>query len=191
MTGTVGISSTVIISVLMLAMMVPISVANTVSRASSKALRAPSNTPRESRVEQVAIAHSVRECHAAVQRDVVEAPVPDRCVQHAVCGKGHDGANDSSGDDVVPVVEFVDSERTADEDRAEDGGVDGDELPHCRVVVCKHLELRVEVQREVDEASESRGGVAAGERLQAVVNLVWVSGANIPREVNLLESGSV
>lgn len=122
---------------------------------------------------------------------MVEAPIPDGCVQHTVCGKGHNSADDTSGDDVVPVVEFINSERTADEHRAEDGGVDGDELPHGRVVVGKHLELRVEVQREVDEASESRGGVAAGERLQAVVNLVWVSGANVAREVNLLESGSV
>lgn len=122
---------------------------------------------------------------------MVEAPVPDGSVQHAVSRKGHDGTDDGAGNNVVPVVEFVNSERTADEHRAKDGSVDGDELPHGRVVVGKHLELRVEVQRQVDEASESRGGVATGERLQTVVDLVWVSSANVTRKVDLLESGSV
>jgi hypothetical protein len=110
---------------------------------------------------------------------VVEAPVPDGSVRHAVSRKGHDRADDGAGHHVVPVVELVNSECTTDEHRAEDGGVDDDELPHGRVVVGEDLELGVEIQVEEDETGKGSCRMAAGERLQAVVNLVWVSGADV------------
>jgi hypothetical protein len=38
----------------------------------------------------------------AEERDVVEAEVPDRSVDHAVGAKGHQGADNSASEDIVP-----------------------------------------------------------------------------------------
>lgn len=122
---------------------------------------------------------------------MVEAPVPDGRVRHAVSRKGHDSADDGAGHHVVPVVELVNSERTADEHRAEDGRPDDNELPHGRVVVGEDLELGVEVQGQKDEARKGGRRMAAGERLQAVVDLVWVSRADVARVVDLREAAPV
>lgn len=163
---------------------------NTIST-TRKALTSPAHAPRKRRSKQVSIASHVRERHAAVQRDVVEAPVPDGGVCHAVCRKGHDSTDNGASHHVVPVVEFVNSERTADEHRAEDGRVDDDELPHGWMVVGEDLELGVEVQGQEDEARKGGRRMAAGERLQAVVNLVWVSRADVAGVVDLREAAPV
>lgn len=155
------------------------------------ALASPPRAPCECRSKQIPIAGHVRKRHAAVQGDVVESPVPDGRVRHAVSRKGHGRADDGAGHHVVPVVELVNSERTADEHRAEDGHVDDDELPHGRVVVGKDLELGVEVQVQKDKARKGGRRMAAGERLQAVVNLVWVAGADVARVVDLREAAPV
>lgn len=158
---------------------------------SGKARASPSHAPRKRRAKQIPIASHVRERHAAVQRDVVEAPVPDGGVRHAVSRKGHDSTDNGTGNHVVPVVELVDSERTTDKHGAENGRVNDNELPHGRVVVGKDLELGVEVQVQEDEARKSSRRMAAGERLQAVVNLVWVSGADVAGVVDLREAAPV
>lgn len=60
----------------------------------------------------------------------------------------------------LPVVELVNCQGTANKARAEDRGVDCDQLPHSRVIVGKDLELGVEVKVQIDEACEGGGCVA-------------------------------
>lgn len=55
---------------------------------------------------------------------------------------------------------FVDGEGTTDETSAEDGSVQGNDFPHCGVVVGKDLELCVEVQVQEDEAGKGSRRVA-------------------------------
>lgn len=131
------------------------------------------------------------EGRAAVERDVVEAPVPNGSIRHAVRGEGHHGANDGACDDIIPVVELVDGQGAADEHSAEDGGVDSDQLPHAGVVVGKDLELGIEVEVQVHEPTKGGGGVTRGEGFQAVVDGVWVAGADVAREHDLLEASAV
>lgn len=128
---------------------------------------------------------------AAIERDVIVAPVPDGSICHAVGGESHHGANDCAGDNVVPVVELVNGQRTADKHSAEDRGVDDDQLPHARVIVGENLELGVEVQVKVDKSAKGCGSVAGGERLKAVIDGVCVARANVAREHDLLEAGAV
>lgn len=66
---------------------------------------------------------------------MVGAPVPDRCIYHSVGAERHDGADNSAGETIIPVVVLVNGESTCDECRAEDGSVGCDELPHGRVVI--------------------------------------------------------
>ena len=121
----------------------------------------------------------------AQERDVVEAEVPDGGVDHAVGAEGHDGANDGAGEDVVPVVVFVDGEGAADQAGTEEGCVDGDELPHGRVVVGVDLELSVQVKVQEHEASKGSGGVTRWHRLERVVDLLAVPCADTPVEHDL------
>lgn len=64
------------------------------------------------------------------------------------------------------------------------------------MVVGEYLQLGVEVQEQVDEASESRGRMARWERLQTVVDLVLVASAyaaivhnSSPASASLLSKG--
>lgn len=57
---------------------------------------------------------------------MVEAEIPDGCIDHSVCAECEHGPDDSAAEAVVPVVELVDGERSRDEGRGEDGGVDSD-----------------------------------------------------------------
>jgi len=128
------------------------------------------------------------ESRAAVERDVVDAPVPDRSVHHTVARESKDSTDDGAGEDIVPVVVLVDGEGTANKTGAEDGGVDGDELPEGRVVVGEDLEFGVEVEVQEDEAGECGGCVATGHGLEGVVDLGLVTGADLGTEVDLLET---
>ena len=56
---------------------------------------------------------STRVWSRTVQRDVVVSPVPDGTVDHAIGTESHDGTNDSAGDTVIPIMEFVDGEGTS------------------------------------------------------------------------------
>lgn len=51
----------------------------------------------------------------AQKRDVIEAEVPYRSVDHAVRAEGHESTDDRSSEDVVPVVIFVDAEGTTNQ----------------------------------------------------------------------------
>lgn len=152
----------------------------------SGAVSAPASLSREDSVGQFRALHGVHKRRASVQGNVVISPVPNGRVGHSVRRKGHHGADDGAGDDVVPVVELVNGEGASDQNGAENGGVDEDELPHGRVVVGEDLELGVEVEVQEDEAGERGRRVATGKGLQAVVDLVWVAGADFPRVENLL-----
>ena len=136
-------------------------------------------------------AAGVGEGRAAVQGDVVEAEVPDGGVDHAVRREGHDGPDDGAGEHVVPVVVLVDGQGAADQARAQDRRVDGDQLPHGRVVVGKDLELGVEVEVQVDEAREGGRGVARRHRLERVVDLLGVARADLGRVVDAREARPV
>ena len=121
----------------------------------------------------------------AEERNVVEAEVPDRCVDHAVAAESHHGADDCASEDIVPVVILINCEGTADQAGAENGSVEDNELPHGRVVVGKDLELGVEVEVEEDKASKGSRGVARGHGLEAVVDLLLVACANATVEHDL------
>lgn len=83
---------------------------------------------------------------------MVESKVPDGRIDHSVGGDGHDGSDDGASDDVVPIVIFVDSKSARDEGCTEEGGIEGDELPHCGMVVGEDFEFGVEVEIEEEEA---------------------------------------
>lgn len=159
------------------------------SAAPARALnRAPARLASEDVVVEAiegAWACAVDEGSVAEERDVVEAEVPDGGVDHAVGGEGHHCADYGAGEDVVPVVVFVDGEGAADEAGAENGRVQDDQLPHGWVVVGEDLELCVEVKIQEDKASKGSSSVARWHRLQAVINLLLVSRADAAVEHNL------
>ena len=88
-------------------------------------------------------------------------------------------------------MELVNGQGTPDKTCAEDRGVDGNQLPHGRVIVGKDLELGVEVEVQVDKAGKGGGRVARRHGLEAVVDSVSVSGADLRRVIDLLEPGGV
>lgn len=59
--------------------------------------------------------HAVAEADISRNRNVIEAEVPHARVDHAVCAYCHCGSDDSTRDNVVPVVELVDRERAGDQ----------------------------------------------------------------------------
>lgn len=85
-------------------------------------------------------------------------------------------------------MEFVDGESSTDEAGTENRSVDGDKLPHGWVVVGKDLELGVEVQVQIDEASKGGSGVATRHRLKTVIDLIRVTSANLSCVVELEET---
>lgn len=89
------------------------------------------------------------------------------------------------------MVELIDRQSAGNQGSYQDGRVDGDQLPHGRVVVREDLELRIEVQIQVDEASEGGSGVARRERLERIIDLVLIARADLRRVVYLVETGSV
>lgn len=122
---------------------------------------------------------------------MVKAPVPDRGVNHAIGRECHNSTDGSTGEDVPPVVELIDRQSAGNQGSYQDGRVDGDQLPHGRVVVREDLELRIEVQIQVDEASEGGSGVTGRERLERIIDLVLVARADLRRVVYLIEAGGV
>lgn len=85
----------------------------------------------------------------------------------------------------LPVVVLVNGKRTTDQTSSENRCVDGNQLPHGRVVVGEDLELCVQVKVEEDEASKSSSGVARWHGLQAVVDLLLVTRADAAVEHDL------
>lgn len=103
-------------------------------------------------------------CKTCWRIDVLTAEVPDGSVGHTVSGESHDSTNNGSGENVVPVVELVNGQGPTNEACTEDRSVDGNELPHGRVVVGEDLQLRVQVAVEVHESCERCRGMARGHR---------------------------
>jgi hypothetical protein len=69
--------------------------------------RAPVSLAREDGVMEAverACACTVDEGRVAEQGNVVEAEVPDGCVNHAVGAEGHHRANNGAGEDVIPGI---------------------------------------------------------------------------------------
>jgi len=115
---------------------------------------APSSPPSgNSLAPAVLAAESVVEAsHVAPgEGNVVEAEVPNAGVHHPVGTQSENGTDDSAGDNIVPVVVFINREGTRDQGGAENRGVESRELPHVRRVVGEDLELGVEVQVQEDE----------------------------------------
>ncbi|KAH0536669.1 hypothetical protein FGG08_006464 [Glutinoglossum americanum] len=165
-------------------------------------IRTPPRTPREGPIPGPALRAPVLERRVPPQRHVVEPEIPDARVDHAIAADGHHGSDDGAGEAVVPVVVFVDGESAGDEGRAEEGSVDGDELPEGGVVVAEELDYSTGVQRREGERGEreggrgregerekrerergsrtSRGTMPARKTLQRIVNLLPIPGANPP-----------
>ena len=142
---------------------------------------------KDSVVEAVecAGASTVNKGSMAEDGNVVEAEVPNRSVDHAVGAEGHEGANERTCKDIIPVVELVDGESTADQAGAENGGVEGNELPHSGVVVGEDLELSIEVEVQEHETGESSSGVTRGHGLEGVVDFRLVARADAAVEHDL------
>jgi hypothetical protein len=145
----------------------------------------PASLVSEDSIDEFGTRHVVLEGSVAVEGNVVEAEVPDGSKGHPVGRESEDGTNDGTSKDIVEVVVLVDGKGTSDQDSTEDRGVSSDELPHGRVVVGEDLELGVEVQVQVDKASESSSGVTTGHRLKSIVDLSLVTSADIGGEVEL------
>jgi hypothetical protein len=145
----------------------------------------PASLVSEDSINELSTRHVVLEGSVAVEGNVIEAEVPDGGKGHSVGGESEDGTNDGTSEDVVEVVVLVDGESTSNQDSTENGGVGSDELPHGGVVVGEDLELGVEVQVQVDKASESSSGVTTGHGLKSIVDLGLVTSADIGGEVEL------
>lgn len=147
----------------------------------------PAGLSCEDGIDPIA-ATAISERRPTVQGYMVVPPVKNSSIRHPVSGKGHDCANDGSRKYIIPVVILVNRQRTSDEHCSQDGRIDQDQLPHGGVVVGEDLELRIQVQVQVHEAGKGSRRVSAGERLEAVVDLLLVAGANVGREVQLVEA---
>lgn len=80
----------------------------------TSASAAPAYTAGENGVGQLRVGKV--KGNAAVQGDVVEAPVPDSSISHAVRAEGHGCSDESTSHHIVPVVKFVNGQSTTNED---------------------------------------------------------------------------
>ena len=85
-------------------------------------------------------------------------------------------------------MELVNGQGATNEAGTEDGSIDGNELPHGRVVVGENLQFCVEVAVEVHEPCKRGGGVTGGHGLEGIVDLGLVSRADAAVEHNLVVS---
>ena len=141
-------------------------------------VRAPTRLAREDSVVEAvkgAGTCAINKGRVAEEGDMIKAKVPDRSIDHAVRGEGHDGSDEGACEDIVPagevvnscakrdvadlLVVFVNGEGTADETGTENRSVNSNELPHGRVVVGPDLQLGVQVEIQKDEAGKCSGGV--------------------------------
>ena len=112
------------------------------------------------------------------EQHMVEPKVRHRCKGLAERDNRAEGADDSAHQEIIPMVEGVDGEGAADKESAEERCEEEDHLPVCRVVRTHDLELRVEVEGEIEETRPCCCRVPGGHRLECVVNLVFVSRAD-------------
>ena len=84
---------------------------------------------------------------------MVEPEVPDGSVDHSIRGQSHDRSNNGASNKVVPVVIFVNGQGAGDEGCAKNWCVQGDQLPHCWVMVGEDFEFGIQVKVEEGKAS--------------------------------------
>ena len=132
-------------------------------------IETPTNLTREDSAAEATSTHragTIGEWGVPCQGNMVEPEIPDTGIYHTIGAESHDCANDGTCKTVIPVMELVDRQCTADQHSTQDRRIDRNQLPERWVVVCEDLELGVEIQIEEDEASERSGGVARRERFQ-------------------------
>lgn len=132
----------------------------------------PAHTPRNSvrQIVNVALLLLKRKGLLRLQVKVVEAPVPDSSIRSAICGEGHDGADDGPGDDVVPVVSGVDCQRAGDHQGGQQRQHREGKFPEGRAVVGPDFELRVKPQEQKPKARKGSCSVSAGEGSDGVLD---------------------
>ncbi|KAH0551745.1 hypothetical protein GP486_007037 [Trichoglossum hirsutum] len=120
------------------------------------------------------------------QRDVVDAVIPQTRVHDPVAARGHDGADDGAGDDVVGVVVLAHDQGAAQEGGGEDGDVGQDEDEVGRLVVGEELELGVQVDGQSGMGRSAGLKTGPREKQERVVVVVVVAVGNTP-----IKSGSL
>jgi hypothetical protein len=162
----------------------PITRANppTIFTAHNMFLPVPSNTTSPARLacknSILQLCSRTRERYRAIQRNMINPPIPNPRINHPITAKRHDRANDRASQTIIPIMILIDRQRTRDQRSAENRGVGGDEFPHRRMVVGPYLQLGVQVQVQEHEACEGSSGVARWEGLEGVVDFILVAGAD-------------
>jgi len=128
------------------------------------------------------------ESHRSVEGDVVNPPIPDASVSHAIRRERHDSTDDTTSQNIIPMMELIDGQRACDEACSEDGGVDCCEFPERGVVVGEDLQFAIEVERQKNETCKGGGAVARRHGFEGVVDLLLVAGANLAGVINALIS---
>jgi len=103
----------------------------------------PSCPVRKDSVLQFSLSGDER--NSTVQWNVIDSPVPDGSVDHAIRGKREEGTNNGTSKAVVPVVKLINGKSACDQCCSENWGVDGNQFPHCWVVVGEKLQLGIQV----------------------------------------------
>ena len=85
---------------------------------------------------------------------MIEAEIPNTCIDHSVRAESHASTNDGAGQDISPVMILVGRKRTTDQRRAQDRHVSDDELEVRRMVIAPDFKFRVEVEIEKHKATE-------------------------------------
>lgn len=123
---------------------------------------------------------------------MVVSPVEDGSVHDPVRSKRHDGADDSAGEDVVPVVRLVDAQRTRLENGAEERREEEGQPPERGAVVAPDLELGVHPEEEEDESGKGSCRMTRWKRGHGVLQGLLVRiRANVDRVHNLVEANTV
>lgn len=81
-------------------------------------------------------------------------------------------------------MELIDRQGTGNQAGPQQRHVSDGQLPHGRVIVGENLQLGVQVQVKEDKASKSSSRMAAGHALEGIINLIRITGANLPGEVD-------
>jgi hypothetical protein len=93
---------------------------------------------------------------------VVEAEVPHACVHHPVRAEGKHGSDDCAGDNVIPVVIFVDGQGSRNQSGTKDWRVESGEFPHVWGIVGEDLQLGVKVEVKEDKTGNLKNVNANG-----------------------------
>lgn len=81
---------------------------------------------------------------------------------------------------IVPMVVIRHLQIARDQDSAEDGAVQDDDLPEARLVSGPYLHVCIEPEEEEAESSKSGFGVTGGKGYEGVLDGSGVAGADVP-----------